>query len=89
MRIQVSVRGRVQGVGFRQFTAARAKQLGVVGWVRNESDGSVSVVAEGEEDALRQLIEDLKRGPSLSRVRDVETVRDAPAGEFTSFQIRY
>ena len=38
---------------------------------------------------MRQLIEDLKRGPSLSRVRDVETVRDAPAGEFTSFQIRY
>jgi acylphosphatase len=63
--------GRVQGVGFRWWTRKVADELGVVGRVRNDPDGSVNVRAGGHADALARLEEALRRGPPVSRVDDV------------------
>jgi DNA ligase D-like protein (predicted 3'-phosphoesterase) len=71
------VRGRVQGVGFREATLRRAHELGVLGWVRNADDGAVAVHAEGEPDAVDELIGFLRCGPRGAGVEEasVEDVR--------------
>ncbi|HEX8753322.1 MAG TPA: DNA polymerase ligase N-terminal domain-containing protein [Solirubrobacterales bacterium] len=71
--MRVSVRGRVQGVFFREATRQRALELGVRGWVRNAGDGSVLVHAEGPEGAVEQLAEFLREGPRAAAVEAVET----------------
>jgi DNA ligase D-like protein (predicted 3'-phosphoesterase) len=75
--IRVVVSGAVQGVGFREATVRRAAELGVLGWVRNEEDGTVRVHAEGDEDAVDGLVAFLEEGPPGARVEDVavETTR--------------
>jgi len=67
-RLEVRVTGRVQGVAFRWHTQRRALTLGLNGWVRNELDGSVRVVAEGETGALEALLDWLAIGPERARV---------------------
>ena len=84
--IRFSVTGRVQGVNFRMFTRRRATNLGLVGWVRNVSDGSVEGCAQGSRDALDALVEDLHRGPVAARVVEV-TVDDAQPTGFEDFRI--
>ncbi len=80
------VSGRVQGVGFRNFTARHGERLGLRGVARNLPDGRVEVVADGEEAALDELARFLARGPSLARVTAVEPVPVPPAaGPFTRF----
>lgn len=69
------VSGRVQGVGFRYWTAGRAKQHGLVGWVRNRRDGRVEILASGDKAALDSLAVDLHQGPEAAVV---EAVEDAP-----------
>lgn len=69
------ISGRVQGVGFRYWTAGRAKHLHLVGWVRNRSDGRVEVLAYGEKADLDSLEHDLHQGPEAAKVDSVE---DAP-----------
>ena len=69
---QFVVRGRVQGVGFRWFVEREAKTLGISGWVRNNSDGSVQVLATGARDQLSALRSRLQQGPRAARVDDVE-----------------
>ncbi|MBI9020457.1 MAG: acylphosphatase [Verrucomicrobia bacterium] len=88
-RITVRYEGRVQGVGFR-FTAIRlARDLDVTGWVKNEFDGSVSMVAEGEEDQLMALLQAI-RNSQLNRYITNELVRRSPAsGEFNAFGVLY
>jgi acylphosphatase len=83
------VTGVVQGVGFRWFVARHAESLGLRGWVRNLVDGSVEVVAAGEETQVRLLHERLAVGPRLSRVERVERT-DVPhqAIDAKSFDIR-
>jgi acylphosphatase len=76
--LYVAVRGRVQGVGFRWFVRERARALGLTGWVRNRQDGSVEVLAEGSDTALREFLEVLRAGPSGARVSDVEDQGPAP-----------
>lgn len=71
--VRAVVRGRVQGVGFRDFVCSRARWLSLTGYARNLPDGrSVEVVAEGTRDALEQLIEYLQEGPRLGRVDAVK-----------------
>jgi DNA ligase D-like protein (predicted 3'-phosphoesterase) len=70
--IRAAVRGRVHGVGFRDATARKARQLGVMGWVRNEDDGSVRVHAEGSEETVGELTEFLREGPRGARVEELE-----------------
>lgn len=66
------VSGMVQGIGFRFSVAHRAAQLGVKGWVRNRSDGSVEVEAQGEAESLDRLDEYLRSGPPMARVDNVD-----------------
>lgn len=84
--VQARVTGRVQGVSFRWYTQERARQLGVVGWVRNEPDGSVLLHAEGDDDAVDALVAWCRTGPSMARVTDV-AVRDAAPSGATSFDV--
>ena len=74
---------------FRDFTARNARALGLIGTVQNMDDGSVAVVAEGEENALTALIQKLKRGPILARVDDVDVVWKDARGELSDFRILY
>jgi acylphosphatase len=79
--------GRVQGVGYRYFVLRQAEQLGLAGFARNRPDGSVEVVAEGTEDALRDLQDRLQEGPSFAAVHNVERESIAPRGQ-SGFHIR-
>ncbi|MFL7891313.1 MAG: acylphosphatase [Anaerolineales bacterium] len=88
MRLHVIVRGRVQGVGFRAFVVDSGLALGVTGWARNRWDGSVEVVAEGTRDALNTLLADLRRGPRMSNVTELEHEWEPASGEYKSFGIR-
>jgi bifunctional non-homologous end joining protein LigD len=72
--VRVTVRGKVQEVFFRRSTVERADALGVLGWVRNEEDGSVAVHAEGPEVAVDELLEFLREGPPGAAVEEVEVV---------------
>lgn len=86
IRARVVVSGRVQGVGFRYYTARRAAELGVVGFVRNEPDGSVLVEAEGEPEAVADLVQWLRHGPQGARVRSAVTSELPPVGA-TDFSV--
>ena len=87
-RLEATVRGTVQGVGFRWFIVRVAKQLGLTGWTANEPDRSVRVVAEGTSDALDSLERRLHEGPAGAYVEHVDSVRMPATGEFASFGIR-
>lgn len=81
--------GRVQGVAYRYFAEKRAVSLGVTGWVRNLYDGRVEVVAEGERANVELFLEELRKGPRLAQVEDVEVRWEEPTGEFAAFSIRF
>ena len=83
------ISGYVQGVGFRWFTLRRARSLGLDGWVRNCSDGTVEVWAEGEETALDALEASLKGGPPGARVRDLRTESAVPTHSGGGFDVTY
>ena len=85
--MRATVRGRVQGVFFREATRARALALGALGWVRNAADGSVVVHAEGPEAAVEALIAFLREGPPAASVEEVEVARLEPEGH-EQFAIR-
>lgn len=88
-RIEAIISGRVQMVMFRDFTKRQADKLGVVGMVENKSGGTVHVIAEGEEDVLKQLIAKMESGPIAARVDDVVVEWKDTTGEFTEFSIKY
>ena len=79
--------GAVQGVFFRVQTRDRAQSLGLKGWVRNVSDGSVQAVFEGEAERIESMVEWSRRGPGGARVEDVEVAWGEPHGE-EGFSIR-
>jgi acylphosphatase len=84
-RLTVQVRGRVQGVGFRMWTRARARELGLVGWASNLPDGRVEVVAEGPERACRTLLERLQSPDAPGRVREVSQWWGPAQGNMSGF----
>jgi acylphosphatase len=81
------VRGRVQGVGFRWFVEREAHVLGVAGWVRNNHDGSVEVLAQGTRDQLAGLHLRLREGPRAARVDKVEVAEAGATPDIHSFRI--
>jgi acylphosphatase len=87
-RLDASVRGRVQGVGFRYFVMQAASQLPVTGWVANESDGSVRCVAEGARPALEALLDALRDGPPGARVDHVTETWMPATGTLDRFRVR-
>jgi acylphosphatase len=86
-RAHVRIRGRVQGVFFRADARVRADSLGVAGWIRNAEDGSVEAVFEGDDERVRSMVDWCRRGPSGSRVEDVEVKYEEPTGEI-GFDVR-
>jgi len=87
-RLSARITGRVQGVGFRNFTQRRARRLGVTGWVRNEQDGSVRLEAEGPRGDLEALLEALHDGPRTALVEAVEADWVDATDEFDIFRVR-
>jgi acylphosphatase len=85
---RVRVTGRVQGVFFRAWTQSQARELGVHGWVRNASDGSVEAHLEGDEAAVKALIQRLNEGPPSADVENVE-VEDAAPEKCDGFHVRH
>jgi acylphosphatase len=81
------VRGRVQGVGFRWFVEREAHVLGIAGWVRNNVDGSVEVLAIGSREQLLGLQSRLRAGPRAARVDDVEELEAKLIAGLTTFRI--
>ncbi len=87
-RLDATVRGRVQGVGFRASTEAQARMLGLKGWVANRRDGSVAVVAEGAKPVLERFLRWLQSGPAMAHVDGVDVYWGEATGEFRGFVIR-
>ena len=85
-RMKVRVYGIVQGVGFRNFVKRHADRMGIKGYAMNLPDGSVEVVAEGQEELLRKLLEYIKQGPPAAVVEKVDVQFEAYKGEFKDFQ---
>lgn len=88
-RLHATVTGMVQGVSFRWFTQRRAAELGLDGFVRNLSDGSVELIAEGRRDVLERLLDSVRTGPRSAVVENVDAEWDGPSGEFHRFDIRF
>jgi acylphosphatase len=86
IRRRVVVHGRVQGVFFRDTTRRQAQTRGVAGWVRNNRDGTVEAVFEGDADAVERMVELSRRGPSGARVERVEVFEEQPEG-LRSFEV--
>jgi acylphosphatase len=82
------ISGRVQGVGFRWFVIETASVEGITGWVRNVTDGSVEIVAEGDAEAVERFERHVRRGPARARVDDVVTDVLAPTGRFPTFSAK-
>jgi acylphosphatase len=80
-RARVVVRGRVQGVFFRVETGQRARSLGLAGWVRNNPDGTVEAVFEGDRDLVDSMLAWCRRGPAAAHVEDVEVEWTEPRDE--------
>jgi acylphosphatase len=87
-RLDVVVRGRVQGVGYRVFALRAAMQLGLTGWVANLPDGAVRCVAEGDAASLEELARQLRAGPPAALVEQVLMAWPPATGEFASFSLR-
>lgn len=87
-RAHVFVSGQVQGVSFRDATRQQAEQLGLNGWVRNTDDNRVEAVFEGEPEAVSEMVEWCKSGPSSADVEDVSVEKEAPAGDLSGFEVR-
>lgn len=88
-RIMCKVTGRVQLVMFRDFAQRKARKLGLGGFVKNETDGSVTVVAEGSHELLERYIAYLHKGSLLSHVENVGVSWHEATREFTDFKIHY
>lgn len=83
---RVTVHGDVQGVSFRYYCAQEARRLGVLGWVRNEPDGTVTAYLEGGTDAVRQLVDWCREGPPSARVFSLDEKTVEPLGA-TAFNV--
>jgi acylphosphatase len=84
---KVRLYGRVQGVFFRQWAVHQARELGVSGWVHNAPDGSVEAHLSGDEEAVSQMIEGMRRGPPQAHVEDL-TVETIEPEDITGFSVR-
>ncbi|CAD6516961.1 Acylphosphatase [metagenome] len=88
-RIRIFVKGKVQGVFFRQALKVMAKKNNVSGWVKNLKDGRVEAVLEGDEEKVSRLVEWSHGGPANARVEDVEIRNEKFTGEFSKFDVLY
>ncbi len=87
-RVEATVHGLVQGVGFRFYVLRLADRLDLTGWVANERDGTVRCVAEGPRASLDRFLEALRSGPPAASVDDVQVMWTVGTGAFSSFGVR-
>ncbi len=87
-RVHLIITGKVQGICFRAYTEQEAIRLGLKGWVKNCPDGSVEIIAEGEEKKVEELIRWCQHGPSRAQVTEVKIKKEKFENEFFDFQIR-
>ncbi len=88
-RVHIIVKGRVQGVAFRAYTQIEAKSLNLSGYVRNQSDGSVEILAEGKKETLEKLISWAKTGSPMAEVEEAIVNFPDAVEKFNDFEIRY
>ncbi len=88
-RVEAIVTGKVQNVGYRAYAREEAATLKLNGWVRNEPDGTVRLVAEGPHDALERLLDSLHVGPRLAKVDRIDETWTAPEERHSGFEIRW
>ena len=87
--IKVNIKGRIQGVGYRANTHQKATRLGIKGYIRSTSGNEVEVVAEGDEDNLKKLIEFLEVGPDGTEIEKFDFEWIEPTDDFIRFAIKY
>lgn len=85
---RLTVRGRVQGVGYRDALQEEALRRGIAGWVRNRSDGSVEALLQGPPEAVAELVAWARRGPPAARVTEVHVQPAADQPAQTGFERR-
>lgn len=88
-RVHLVISGDVQGVGYRTWARKQARDLGLVGWVKNREDGTVEVVAEGEKKDLEEFIKQCQHGPDVAWVENLEVIWEKSTGEFVEFEVVY
>jgi len=88
-RLRCIISGRVQMVMFRDFAARRGKKLGLSGYAKNLPDDTVEVVAEGDEERLKELLFALKKGPVLAKVEHIESKWSDAIGNYRGFSILF
>lgn len=86
-KLDIQVTGRVQMVMYRDFAQRKARGLNIVGTIQNQKDGSVHVVAQGEEKDLETYIKFLKKGPTFARVENVDIKESEELGKYAIFNI--
>ena len=89
IQIKLVITGRVQGVFFRAETKKTADRLGINGYVKNLSDGSVEAVIKGDPASVSQMIEWCRTGPAISKVQSVKTEEISSVSNFNTFDVRY
>jgi acylphosphatase len=89
IRAHIIVRGKVQGVYFRQNAQRICNEYGVTGWVLNANDGSVEAILEGSKNSVEDAISWFKVGPSNAHVEKIELSYDKYSGEFQDFKVSY
>jgi len=89
MTLHIKVFGYVQGVLFRRYAKGLADDLGLVGWIKNNQDGSVETEAEGAKEDLEKFLSWCRKGPLLAQVEKVEVKWDKASGKFKTFEVLY
>ena len=87
MTVNLKIFGQVQGVFFRKSAKDEANRLGLVGWIRNDADGSVEVLAVGPKEKLEEFVAWCRQGPPLAEIENVEVDWQEQTPEFNSFEI--
>ena len=87
--LRAVARGWVQGVGYRDHVSRQASRLGLRGYVRNVSDGSVEVEAEGPREDLERLLDQMREGPPLAEVKEVDHSWERGSGNFNRWELRW
>jgi acylphosphatase len=89
IQFEITVYGRVQGVGYRYFALHRAEELGISGWVKNTIDDNVKIIAQGDESTLKTYVDYLRLGPTLSRVDKISVTKSDITTVFDIFSVKY
>ncbi|HSM48808.1 MAG TPA: acylphosphatase [Draconibacterium sp.] len=89
VQYEITISGRVQGVGYRYFAVQKANEMGITGWVKNSVDGGVIIVAQGIEEEIETFIDYLYIGPTRSRVVQISKVKFNTLSNFDNFSVKY